>query len=85
MLHQGPYITVYIYTECCVTMQVFCGLTESASEATRILTKYELCVKTNSGVSNCKPDEKQKSRKFMTFMALVKKFPFLMAIKFELS
>ena len=27
MLRQGPYIAVYIYTERCVTMQVFCGLT----------------------------------------------------------
>ena len=27
MIHQGPYITVYIYTEHCVIIQVFCGLT----------------------------------------------------------
>ena len=27
MLRQGLYITVYIYTERCVIMQVFCGLT----------------------------------------------------------
>ena len=25
-LHQGPYITVYIYTERCLIMQVICGL-----------------------------------------------------------
>ena len=65
MLRQGLYITVYIYTERCVIMQVFCGLTQSASEATRIVIKYQLCVKTNSCVFNCKLGNKY--RKFMTF------------------
>ena len=49
----------------------------TASEATRIVIKYQLCqpvCKTNSCVFNCKLNKKQKSRKFMT---LVKKVHFL--------
>ena len=61
MLRQGLYITVYIYTERCVIMQVFVILPQSASESTRILIKYQLCVKTNSCGFNCKPDNKNRN------------------------
>ena len=45
-------------TEYCVIMQVFVVLTQSISQATRIVIKYQLCVKTNSCGLNCKPDNK---------------------------
>ena len=54
----GPYITVYIYTERCVIMQVFVVLPKSTSEATRIVIKYQLCVNTNSCVFNSTLDNK---------------------------
>ena len=56
MLRQGLYITVYIYTERCVIMQVFVVLPQSAS-----VIKYQLCVKTNSCGFNCKPDIKNRN------------------------
>ena len=58
---QGLYITVYIYTEYCVIMQVFVVLPQSASEATRIGIKYQLCVKKTSCGFNCKPDNKNRN------------------------
>ena len=90
MLRQGLYITVYIYTERCVIMQVFRGLTANASETTRIVIKYQLCVKTKSCVFNCKPKnhKNRNPENVWLFMALVKKGPFLwlfIAIKFKLS
>ena len=54
MLRHGPYITVYTHTH-----RALCNnagflwsyrKVESASEATRIVIKYQLCVKTNSFV-----------------------------------
>ena len=50
MLRQGPYIAVYIYTERCVTMQVFCGLTAKRLEATIIVIKYQLCAWAHAGI-----------------------------------
>ena len=60
MLSQGPYISIHFH-ERCVLMQVFCGLTAIALEATRIVITYRLCVKTNSCVFNCKPDNENRN------------------------
>ena len=58
-------------------------------EATRIVIKYQLCVKTNSCVFNCKPDNKNRNPEDFDFLWLwSKKVHFLcvfMAIKFQLS
>ena len=80
MLRQGPYITVYIYTERYAIMRSIVVLLQSASEATRIVIKYQLCVKTNSCVFNCKLDNKNGNpENLLLFMALVKKGPFFIA------
>ena len=49
-------IAVYIYTECCVIMQVFCGPYRKVLQR-----QLELCVKTNSCVFKCKPDNKNRN------------------------
>ena len=48
----------HTHTERCVIIQVSL---QSASEASRIVITYQLCVKTNSCVYNCKPDNKNKN------------------------
>ena len=70
MLRQGFYITVYLYTERCVIMQDFVVLQQSALETTRIVIKYQLCVKTNSCGFNCKPDNKTEIQKIYDFLWL---------------
>ena len=61
MVCQGPYITVYIYTERFVIIQVFCGLT------VKCFGGNWNCDKISAVFSNVNQIIKQKSKKIMTF------------------
>ena len=58
----GPlHYSLHLQRALCNNVQVFVVLPQSASEATRIVIKYQLCVKTNSCGFNCKPDNKNRN------------------------
>ena len=73
-IYEKEYVLLNLVYMCCVrafTLQFtstqsavcrsFVVLPQSASEATRIVIKYQLCVKINSCVFNCKPDNKNRN------------------------
>ena len=64
MLRQGLYClhySLHLHRALCNNVQVFVVLPQSALEATKIVIKYQLCVKTNSCGFNCKPDNKNRN------------------------
>ena len=78
MLRQGPYITVYIYTERFVIMQVLWGLTTKCFEGNQKCDKISAVfstIKTNKILYN----KNKIPENLCLFMALVKKGPFFMA------